>query len=223
MSGSTSNAVDSLKVIIVGGGIGGLALAQMLTSAPQTQVTCYERDAGLDDGIVGFRVMLSGSTLALLKQKLGSEVWAHVALGIGVQPAGGEKVDFFKGNGDKLFTWDSDPTKDQFSVSRWQLRQALLRQTKPFLRLGVAFERYELLPRGGVRVYFSDGTTNECDLLVGADGRSSMVRKQLIPHATIKDVGMAVIYFKVPLTEQSLRLLNSTSRSMVKYLTAPLI
>lgn len=221
MSGSTSNVVDSLKVVIVGGGIGGLALAQMLASAPQTQVTCYERDTGLDNGIVGFRVMLSGSTLALLKQTLSSEVWAHVALGIGVKPAGGEKVEFFKGNGDKLFTWDSDPTKDQFSVSRWQLRQALLHQTKPFLRLGVAFERYEILPKGGVRVYFNDGTTDECDLLVGADGRSSMVKRQLIPHATIKDIGIAVIYFKVPLTEQSLALLNSTSRSMVKNPIAP--
>ncbi|KFY67397.1 hypothetical protein V496_01588 [Pseudogymnoascus sp. VKM F-4515 (FW-2607)] len=190
MSGSTSKAVDPLKVIIIGAGIGGLALAQILMLAPEIQVTCYERNASLDDGIVGFRVMLSDSTLALLKRKLSNEVWAHVALGIGVQPAGGEKVEFFKENGDKLFTWDSDPTKNQFSVSRWQLREALLRQTKPFLQPGIAFERYELLPNGGARVYCSDGTINECDLLVGADGLNSMVKKQLIPYATIKDVGM---------------------------------
>jgi len=109
--------------------------------------------------------------------------------------------------------------KDQFSVSRWQLRQALLHRTEPFLRVGNAFERYELLLKGGARVYFSDGSTDECDLLVGADGWTSMVRKQLIPHATIKDVGMAVIYFKVPLTPKSMRLLGSPSRSMVNLLS----
>ncbi|KFY82597.1 hypothetical protein V498_08534 [Pseudogymnoascus sp. VKM F-4517 (FW-2822)] len=75
MSGSTSKAVDPLKVIIIGAGIGSLALAQILMLAPETQVTCYERNASLDDGIVGFRVMLSGSTLALLKRKLSNEVW----------------------------------------------------------------------------------------------------------------------------------------------------
>lgn len=211
-----------LKVIIVGAGIGGLALAQMLMLAPETQVTCYERMANIDDRLVGFRVMLSGSTLAVLKRRLSSDAWAHLALGIGVQPEGGERVEFFKGDGEKLFTWDSDPTRDQFPVSRWQLREALLHQTKakhqpkPFLRQGIAFERYELLPNGGVRAYFSDGTTDECDVLVGADGVNSMVRKQLVPRATVKDVGMAAIYFKVPLTERSLRLLVSTSRSMVK-------
>lgn len=219
MSGRTSNDVDPLKVIIIGAGIGGLTLAQLLMSAPGIRVTCYERSASLDDRLIGFRVMMSGSTLTILKRKLRNEVWAHLALGIGEQPEGGEKVEFLKGNGDKMFTWDSDPTKDQFSVSRWQLREALLHRTEPILRVGNAFDRYELLPKGGARVYLSDGSTDECDLLVGADGWNSMVRKQLNPNATIKDVGVAIIYFKVPLTPKSMGLLGSPSRSMVSLLS----
>lgn len=222
MSESTSKVVDPLRVIIIGGGIGGLALAQMLLPAPTIQVTCYERNSDIDDGVSGFRVMLSGSTLSMLKRKLSSEVWASLAIGIGAQPEGGEKIEFLKGNGDKLFTWDSDPTKDQFSVSRFQLREALLRQTTPFLKLGIAFEKYELLPNGGARVHFSDGTTDECDLLVGADGLHSMVKSQLVPYATIKDLGMVCIYFKIPLTEESSRLMEFTSRSMVIYPILPI-
>lgn len=100
---------------------------------------------------------------------------------------------------------------------RLQLREALLRQTKPILKLGITFENYELLPNGGARVHFSDGTTNECDLLVGADGLHSMVKKQLIPYANVKDLGIVCIYVKVPLIEKSWRLLEFTSRSMVIY------
>lgn len=220
MSGTTSNDVDPLKVTIIGAGIGGLALAQILSSSPEIQVTCYERNASVDDRVSGFRVMLSGNTLGILKRKLRSQTWAHIALGIGEQPEGGEKIEFFKGNGEHMFTWDSDPTRDQFSVSRWHLREGLVQQAS-FLRSGIAFEGYEILPNGRARAYFSDGSTDECDLLVGADGPNSRVRKQLIPKATINDVGMAVIYFKVPLTERTLMLLGSSGRSMVNPLSLP--
>ena len=215
MPDRTSNDVKPLKVIIIGAGIGGLALAQLLMLAPGIHATCYERSDGVDDRLIGFRVMLSGSTLAMLKRKLSKEVWARLALGIGETPEGGEKIEFFKGNGDKMFVWDSDPMKDQFAVSRWQLRQALLHQAEPVLRVCHAFERYVPLPKGGARVYFTNGTTDECDLVVGADGWDSNVRKQLITNAAIKDVGMAIIYLKIPFTEESMRLLGSPIRSMV--------
>ncbi|OBT98594.1 hypothetical protein VE01_03494 [Pseudogymnoascus verrucosus] len=212
MPGTTSSDIDSLKVIVIGAGIGGLVLAQILHSTPGIQLSCYERYKAIDDRVVGFRVMLSGTTLSMLKRKIKSDIWADLAFGIGEQPEGGEKIEFFKGNGNKMLTWDSDPTKDQYSVSRWHLREALVKEAS-FVRTGISFERYEVLPNGRVRAFFSDGSTDECDLLVGADGTNSNVRKQLLNHATIKDLGMVVIYFKVPLTERSLKLLGSPANS----------
>ncbi|KFY98650.1 hypothetical protein V500_01589 [Pseudogymnoascus sp. VKM F-4518 (FW-2643)] len=74
MLNRTSNDVKPLKIIIIGASIGGLALAQLLMSALGIHATCYERSDGVDDRLIGFCVMLSGSTLAMLKRKLSKEV-----------------------------------------------------------------------------------------------------------------------------------------------------
>lgn len=70
----TLNNAKPLKVIIIGGGISGLTLAQLLMSAPGIHVRCYEHSDGVDDGLVRFRVMLLGLTLVMLKCKLTKDV-----------------------------------------------------------------------------------------------------------------------------------------------------
>lgn len=212
---SRPGSPSRLRIAIVGAGLGGLTLAQLLSADPNIDVTLYERSASLDDRLTGYRVMLSGTTLTTLKAKLSPAVWAAVALSIGEQPSGGQRIEFSKGSGERLFTWDSAGARDQFSVSRWQFRQGLLQQTDGFLKVGKCFERYQEMPKGGVRVFFADGSVEECDLLVGADGWNSRIKKQLLPYAGVKEVDMAVIYFKVPLTKRSLKLCGSESSSMI--------
>ena len=75
--------------------------------------------------------------------------------------------------------------------------------------------RYEKLRNGAVKIHFDDGTTDECDLLVGADGANSRVRKQLLPEARIASTDLAVIYFKIPYTPDAKDLLPTKSASMV--------
>ncbi|TEY40383.1 hypothetical protein BOTCAL_0434g00070 [Botryotinia calthae] len=210
---TTENSAP-LRVIIIGGGLSGLTLGQLLTDVPSIKVTLYERSRGPTDRLSGYRVMLSSFVLRNLKGKLQHDVWQEIAPSIGIQPGGGQEMNFVKSNGDPIFTWLPEEIQDQFSVSRWRLREGLLHWSESFARFGKKFDRYEKLPNGVVRVHFTDGSIDECDLLVGADGINSQVRKQMFPLSKIRPTDVTVIYFKIPLTRETFELAGSHSGVM---------
>jgi 2-polyprenyl-6-methoxyphenol hydroxylase-like FAD-dependent oxidoreductase len=114
-----------------------------------------------------------------------------------------------------MFSFDAEEMKDSSSVSRWLLRNALLHKSRSFVKFGKTFQQYEKLPNGAVNVCFDDGSAEEFDLLVGADGVGSRVRNQLLPSARVSDSEIAVIYFKIPLTPDTKDLLPAPSAVMV--------
>ncbi|NKY86104.1 FAD-dependent oxidoreductase [Nocardia veterana] len=59
-----------------------------------------------------------------------------------------------------------------------------------------------MLDTGRVRVEFTDGGSDEGDLLIGADGVGSAIRRQLLPDAVVEDFGLRCIYGRMPLTSR---------------------
>src|SRR5262249_62190799 len=57
-------------------------------------------------------------------------------------------------------------------------------------------------PDGLVTAHFHDGSTETGDVLVGADGGNSRVRRQYLPHAARVDTGVTGIQGKVWLTDE---------------------
>jgi 2-polyprenyl-6-methoxyphenol hydroxylase-like FAD-dependent oxidoreductase len=65
------------------------------------------------------------------------------------------------------------------------------------------FVRFEWTAAGRITAHFADGTSASGDVLVGADGVGSTVRRQLLPQAKVVETGLIGLSGKFPLTEQN--------------------
>jgi 2-polyprenyl-6-methoxyphenol hydroxylase-like FAD-dependent oxidoreductase len=193
------------RVLIAGGGIGGLCLAQGLARSA-IDVTVYERDDSARFRRQGYRVSLREHGPRALRDCLPADLF-DLCVATSLRPATrmaflddqlGEK--FAKPTGHA----DTGPDDAAFGVNRLTLREILLARLGDAVRFGKAFERYERLAGGRVRAHFADATTATGDLLVGADGTNSAVRRLLLPAAGIDELDSA-IYGRTPLTAGVLR------------------
>jgi 2-polyprenyl-6-methoxyphenol hydroxylase-like FAD-dependent oxidoreductase len=181
-----------MRIAVVGGGIGGLCLAHGLRKAG-VDVAVYERDLSRTDRLQGYRVHINPHGAAALRECLPAANWERF-----------ERSAGHSGNGFGFLTEQLkpllvlDPEEEQhYSASRITLRQVLLDGLD--VRFGKRFERYE--QGDDITLHFEDGTTASCDVLVGADGIRSRVRKQYLPHAGTEDVGVTTIAGKLFLDE----------------------
>ncbi|KAF5625331.1 monooxygenase FAD-binding protein [Fusarium tjaetaba] len=206
----TDQKPKPIRVAIIGAGPGGLVLAQILRQDPRFSVTVYER--GVRDGsgtssLVGFRILVSPSILDDLRSQLPAPVATLIDDAIGITQAQGNRVAFMDEKCGLICRLDVQQSRDMCSVSRWKLREALMHGAEDIVEFGKQFSSYEQL--GGesgdvkVKVHFADGDEIECDVLVGADGAGSKVRKLLLPNSQRSASGLTVVYFKAPFTPET--------------------
>jgi 2-polyprenyl-6-methoxyphenol hydroxylase-like FAD-dependent oxidoreductase len=78
------------------------------------------------------------------------------------------------------------------------------------VRWGKKLTGYERTPDGRPRAHFADGTHADGDLLVGADGSNSRVRRQYLPELRRLDLGVVNIAGRCPLTPEIAEQLPAT-------------
>lgn len=188
---------DNLPILIVGGGIGGLALAQGLGRAG-VDFKVFERDAEPRSRLQGYRLSLTPDGLRGLHQLLPDERWREV-LASCTPPLPG--ISFLSQRLEQRFFKPTPPTEGDerySSIGRAPLRDILLRGVEDAVEFGHPVRDVEAGDQGDVACVFADGSKVRGSLLVGADGNKSTMRTSLLPESNRYDTGVSAIAGRVP-------------------------
>jgi salicylate hydroxylase len=200
-------AIAPFHVLVIGGGIGGLCLAQGLKRAG-ISVAVYERDRTPADRLQGYRVHISPAGSRALHACLPPHLFELFDRTCG-KP--GRAFHFMTEDMQVLLALEGELMVEQQrnaiakhrAVSRITLRHILLSGLDDVVHLGKTFTRYEERGDGRIVAHFEDGSSAEGDILVAADGGGSRVRRQFLPQAERIDTGVIGIAGKVFLDDAS--------------------
>ncbi|MER7667656.1 NAD(P)-binding protein [Kitasatospora sp. NPDC096128] len=191
-----------MRVLIIGTGLAGPCLAHGLRRHGH-DVRLFERDAAVDARSQGYRIHINGDGAAALRAWLPAEAYAQAAATACAATAG---VSMTGPDLRDVTEIELPPGAAGITVDRLTLRRIMLRGLADATRFGAGFARYELPADGTVRLFLTDGSTAEGDLLVAADGANSAVRRRLLPDFRVTVRDSRIIYGRTPLTDPVRRL-----------------
>jgi len=203
--------MSGLRVAVAGAGLGGLCLAQGLVRAG-VDVQVYERDATPDVRRQGYRLHMDARAGVALDKCLPPELF-RLFLATASRPS--RKFTVLSSQLRVMHETLGDPSRDpdqpatlSTSVNRGTLREILGAGLDDRVHLGRELAGYEQ-DSDGVTLRFADGSVERTDVLVGADGVNSAVRRVMLPDVSIVDTGARIIYGKTPLDDEARQLIPS--------------
>jgi len=190
----------TLRVLVIGGGIGGLCLAQGLRQAGFDDVAVYERDRSAQGRMQGYRLRISPDGERALRECLPRRAQDLLTATSNERHQLGLAAYDERLNPMAAPTFD-DPRGDApdkvDAVDRVTLRRVLLAGIDDVVHFGKRFVHCEQSD-GQVVAHFAGGETAVGDVLVAADGANSAVRAQLRPADRARDLGVRAILSRTP-------------------------
>lgn len=187
--------MNSLNILVIGGGIGGLTAAIALR-ARGFEVTVIERDP--DWSVYGVGIIQQSNVIRAMSQ-LGL-IDEYVASGVGF-----DAVEIYAPDGTRVARVPTPRLVDGYPANMGIGRPALHKilgdrtiASGAQVRLGVTATTLDD-DGAGVDVRFSDGSEGRYDLVIGADGVYSQTRATLFPDAPRPEfTGQAVWRYNLP-------------------------
>lgn len=212
-----------MKVLIIGAGTGGLALAHLLKQAGVC-IAVYERDIAPNANTGGYRVGISPAGSRALKACIPSELYDLYVATCSRSPRYFNMLTEQLGEVLSFDIDDAGPNAldGEKNVIRKTLRRVLLRGLEDDVFFGKPLESYSDNADGTVTACFQDGSLATGDVLVGADGTSSTVRKQRLPKARLEDTGIVSLGGKIPMTVETKALLSDKMFEGMSLIMAPM-
>lgn len=162
-----------MRTVVVGGGIGGLCAAIALRRAGH-EVTIFERTGRLE---------AAGAGITLFPNAMRGLETLGMSEAVAERAAAAQRVAILLSDGRKLATTPPDLFEGAVAVHRGDL-QGVLAEAVGELRLGTEVTAVE-----GSAVRLEDGSEELADLVVGADGVHSVVRRSLWPDSAARYAG----------------------------------
>lgn len=199
-----------MKVIIIGAGLGGLCLANGLYREG-VEVRVFERYPSAEADKQGYFIHLEGPGREALRRCLNEQGWDDflaTSTPTGAQWAFRDpQLQLIAMRDDVKITGTPPDVVERRAVERWELRGVLLKALSAaetqIVQWGMSFTQYEETGGGRVRACFADGTSEEGDVLIGADGSKSKVREQRLPNVHREDLGIVIICGQCPMKDGS--------------------
>lgn len=192
-------------VLIIGGGLGGLCLAQGLKRA-NIPFELFERGSAIETRGQGYRLRIDAAGQDALGRCLPVDL-----LYLLYQSAALGDVEPWCINGDMEAvaarmpdSWARRDTTPDLCVHRQTLREILQCGVARHIHFDHRF-RYMEERENGIVASFANGVSATGSVLVGADGMASAVRTQLLPALIPQGTGFACIYGRTPATPSNCR------------------
>lgn len=179
------------RIAVIGGGIGGLAVAGLLQRQGFARVSVHEQAAQL--ARIGAGIVLSANAVKVLR-RLGLE---PALLATGIRPAAFTSRDWLSGETTYRCAMDA-AAEARFggaflNIHRADLLEIMLSALAPgTLRLGQGLAAMDQAP-AGLRLAFTDGTAAAADIAIGGDGIHSRLRAALLGAAPPRFTGRLAI------------------------------
>jgi 2-polyprenyl-6-methoxyphenol hydroxylase-like FAD-dependent oxidoreductase len=190
------------RIIVTGAGLAGMAFARAMhqnwpSEHPKPEIVIYERSSKvLKPGHEGYTMSIKKESGLHALDRIGLLDAALSSSTVGSN--GIQQLPTIWANDWRpmLEIKDPPPTQDHIPKSGIRIVRHVLRQilvdglpSDTNVHWGKGCDSVDIIKDGRVRVNLSDGSSDECDLLVAADGVNSNVRSALLPEDALNYAG----------------------------------